>query len=511
MSAMNEVTLEMLERLNEELASEQELWTSSDSIHRLPSADARSVSILDHLVQCRAGISSEDIVKFESVLAFLPSDIPRGNGTFFDLSGHPVADYWLGVIWVGASLGDASVKDKLREWSKRSARYDEKGFEAAWKGYNPKHTSPVGMGSLLKFAKAKGWSDPTTPLGNLRASQNGYTLLNRAGIMSLPATPWRVKRVFPQTGLGAIYGPSASGKSFLAMDLACTIAGGETWFGYKTSACPVTYLVLEGEAGLPARIQAWEKGRGKSLPENFYVIRQSFLLTDLGNLKELLAVLPKNGVVFLDTLNRAAPTSDENSSADMGEVLQAAKNLQLATNGLVIVVHHTGKDVSKGMRGHSSLFAALDGAIEVQRSDGKRSWSVAKSKDAEDGNVMVFRLERHVVGYDADGEEITSCSIEPDTAQLFIPREPSGAKQKAALKAIRQAISFSTHFGEAGSGAGTPCMTMKDVKVTVASILTTEVPNKRMNRAKSLIEGLIIGSYLGTGIDIAGEGWVWTL
>jgi hypothetical protein len=77
------------------------------------------------------------------------------------------------------------------------------------------------------------------------------------------------------------------------------------------------------------------------------------------------------GVLCLDTLNRAAPTADENSSRDMGEILEAAKRLQAATGGLVVLVHHTGKDSSRGLRGHSSLFAAMDAAVEVSR-DGDR-------------------------------------------------------------------------------------------------------------------------------------------
>ncbi len=393
----------------------------------------------------------------------------------------------------------------------QSTRYTELGFEEAWEGFNPNHVRPVGMGSLIKFAKAKGWRDTSNSGDSVNNARSEYRLLSREDILALPVTPWRVKKIFPETGLGAIYGPSASGKSFLAMDIACSIAIGETWFGHKTYPCPVTYLMLEGEAGLVARIKAWEAGKGGLLPSNFHAITQPFQLTNLGNLTDLLAVLPKNGVVFLDTLNRAAPTADENSSAEMGGILQAAKNLQLATDGLVIVVHHTGKDVTRGMRGHSSLFAALDGAIEIQRSVEKRSWSVAKSKDAEDGAVVPFRLTRHVLGQDADGEEITSCTVEPDTPHIFTPREPSGSTQKVALKAVRQALMTATHFGIAGCGTGTPCMTVEDAKTAIAAVLTTTKRNKRMNQAKTQIDALIARGFLGTDIDEQGEGWIWRL
>src|SRR5690606_31022552 len=86
-----------------------------------------------------------------------------------------------------------------------------------------------------------------------------------------------------------------------------------------------------------------------------------------------------DGVVIIDTLNRAAPGMDENSSVDMGHAIHAAKLIQQGLGGLVLLVHHSGKDAAKGMRGHSSLYAALDAASEVKRSGPDRVWSLAKA------------------------------------------------------------------------------------------------------------------------------------
>ncbi len=128
------------------------------------------------------------------------------------------------------------------------------------------------------------------------------------------------------------------------------------------------------------------------------------------DVEALIAVLPHQAVILLDTLNRAAPTADENSSKDMGTILKSASQIAHATEGFVILVHHTGKDNTRGMRGHSSLFAAMDGAIEVARDQAGRSWSVAKTKDGADGRCVKFRLAVHQLGKDTDGEDITSCT-----------------------------------------------------------------------------------------------------
>ena len=76
---------------------------------------------------------------------------------------------------------------------------------------------------------------------------------------------------------------------------------------------------------------------------------QPFKLIDLSDVRELAALIQGSTVVFIDTLNRAAPTSDENSSRDMGEILEAATLLQTLIKGLIVLVHHTGKDSSRGL------------------------------------------------------------------------------------------------------------------------------------------------------------------
>ena len=158
-----------------------------------------------------------------------------------------------------------------------------------------------------------------------------YKLLSGADLRELPPLAWRVRGVLPAVGLAALYGPSASGKSFLAFDMAASIAEGQSWFDCRVEAAPVVYAALEGEAGFKLRAQAWETSRGRSLPAGLLMMMQPFKLTEPQDVQDLAAVVPAGAVVFLDTLNRAAPTADENSSKDMGEILQAAKTLQAMT------------------------------------------------------------------------------------------------------------------------------------------------------------------------------------
>lgn len=225
-------------------------------------------------------------------------------------------------------------------------------------------------------------------------------------------------------------------------------------------------------------------------------------------MSDLVSVVPSGSVIFIDTLNRTAPTADENSSKDMGEILEGAKNLQNQIDGLVVLIHHTGKDPGKGARGHSSFFAALDGAIEVERTNAGRAWSVAKAKDGEDGKRFPFKLKVHILGVDSDGDEFSSCTVERDKNQIFKVSEPKGAAQKAALRTLKTAINASATAGKAGASLQTQCMKVDDAVAKVAATLTTVEANKRNNRARKLLTDLTGGGHLLSALD-GDEAWVW--
>lgn len=481
---------------------------------RSPTARLQRLSPLAQRLSQRPE-TPEEIGALVSALHYLSPDARRGNGRLFDEQGQPVDDYWLGCIWAIRRLNWSVGEQIAREWSKGITRcaYSEEGFQEAWLSYDPTHANPVTIRSLYKLARLQGWNEAKSePSSNQTADQEDkpsrYQLLGRDEIAKLPPSGWRVKLILPETGVAAIFGPSASGKSFLAFDLAASIAAGEPWFGAKTKQSNVVYIMLEGEAGLQNRMKAWEAARGRVLPPALQMILQPLDLMTSLDTTDLLKVLPHDAVIFIDTLNRASPTADENKSQDMGQIISQCKLLSAETRGLVILVHHTGKDTTRGLRGHSSLIAALDGAIEVTRDGtGNRAWSEAKIKDSEDGNSHRFRLQVHTLGKDADGDPITSCSVERDTSAIFAPPKPQGKNQQAALDAVKAELSRSTITGKAGS-LTSRCMEVEAAIKVVASKLATVAANKRTNRARKLVQDLIMGGFLKTGLE-GDDGWVW--
>lgn len=333
-----------------------------------------------------------------------------------------------------------------------------------------------------------------------------YRLLSGAELRALPPLSWRVRSVLPAHGLAALYGPSASGKSFLALDLAAAIADGQDWFGHRVHAAPVVYVALEGEAGFRQRVLAWELAQRRPLPAAMQLLLgPDFKLTEPQDVADLATVVPSAAVTIIDTLNRAAPTADENASADMGRILEGAKLMQAATQGLVLLVHHAGKDAARGLRGHSSLFAALDCVIEVAREGDRREWKLAKAKDGEDGRAHAFRLAVQELGSDDDGEPVTSCTVEPDTAQQEVRavKLPQGGNQRIVLDALRPMFQREGRTGIDGAPPLRLCLEL-EAAVTAAAVALPVESGRKTYRAREAITGLV-----SRGVLVCRDGWVW--
>lgn len=345
-------------------------------------------------------------------------------------------------------------------------------------------------------------------LRNPKAPPERFRLMTADELAALPPVRWRVRGVLPQEGIAAIYGPPGSGKSFLALDMLAAIAAGRWWFGYRVQAAPVLYIALEGEAGIAQRVQAHQSRHGGAERMRFLAspldLRQPTDRADIARAAKAAGLA--GGVLCIDTLAASAPGMDENASADMGEIIAGLKALQSELGGLVLAVHHSGKDQARGMRGHSSLLGALDAVIEVSRNDDRREWRTAKSKDGSDGDAHPFRLEVVELGTDSDGEPITSCAIEPTERPAEGIRRaalPGGGNQRLAYDAIAAALKDVRAFGKATAPPGRPCIELEAAVTAAAAALPCE-QKRRRERAQQAVTGLVSRGNLKHQ-----DGWLW--
>jgi phage/plasmid primase-like uncharacterized protein len=369
-------------------------------------------------------------------------------------------------------------------------------------------------GDFNDLAQVEGPETVREQIGGGLRPPSRFQLLSAADLASLPPIHWRVRGVLPAEGIAALFGPSGSGKSFLALHILAAISSGADWFGCRVSSAPVLYVGLEGEAGIAQRVRAHQAHHGP-LTNQFRFALQPFDLrnpTDCADLLQAaLAAGVGGGVICIDTLNRAAPGIDENDSRNMGEVIAAAKALQAKLGGLMLLIHHSGKDQSKGLRGHSSLHAALDAAIEVTRLDDLREWKTHKSKDGADSITHPFRLAVVEVGADEDdGEPITSCAVSPiedlrTSVRRAIP--PKSGNQRIIWDSLGELFRAAGDIAPAGAPAelpnGRPCLRLEDAISKTRCRLACD-QKRQTERTQSAITGLI-----NRGLIECREGWIW--
>jgi hypothetical protein len=332
---------------------------------------------------------------------------------------------------------------------------------------------------LANYSPAAGQNEPA-------AEPFKFNVLSGKDILALKRPEWRIKGLLPESGIAVMYGPSRAGKSFAILDMALSVARGETWFTRKTVPCEILYICLESTWGLQGRLKAWMLETGNPLPDNLHYLIEPFSLLSNEHIEAIIKAAPVNGMVIVDTLNRAAPGTDENSSKDMSTMIQAVSKIQIGTQGLVVLVAHSGKDSTKGIRGHSSLIAALDSSLEVGRENNSdmRFLKIDKVKEGEDGVKQSFILKTVVIGMDKDGDPITSCIVEP-VGSLVKTEKPLSPALQYALSSFEKATeaenttslhidTWRKYFNE-GSSADTPAAKRMSFNRARKQLLESEI------------------------------------
>lgn len=197
----------------------------------------------------------------------------------------------------------------------------------------------------------------------------------RAGLKDIE---WLVPGVFPKQGVAFIYGPSGTYKTFLALDLAMSVAtglGANWWPDESRDAAPVLYVIGEGQHALKRRrVDAWYTQHpvpGLEYATQLYLVDQVPPLTEPAIWSEMLDALKdqcgKPALIVVDTLSRAMLGLDENSAQDAGTASIRLENFSKAMNCLVLVIHHSGKDSTRGLRGSGAWQANSDVVIQMEQ------------------------------------------------------------------------------------------------------------------------------------------------
>ena len=267
-----------------------------------------------------------------------------------------------------------------------------------------------------------------------------YPLVSVGEVLKCPPLRWRVKGLIPARGIGQIYGASTAGKSFLSLDLAVHVARGRAWYGHKVNASFVAIFSLEGQEGTRNRLAAYIEYHGEELPANLSIGTAPTTFYKPEDLEAIAASLPDGCLCIVDTQACASVGLDENRTDDMTLLIEGCKQLAARKDCFVLLVHHAGKDLTRGARGSSTQLPSWDCCIEATRNGQRREWKAVKVKDGGgEGEKHPFRLAVVDLGADSDGCRLTSCVALPD-GEAVQDEKPLTPALNYALESLRAAL-----------------------------------------------------------------------
>jgi hypothetical protein len=318
--------------------------------------------------------------------------------------GHPAYAIWCGWAQQSDKFDATDSRRKWESFSEPQERGNAKSVSLSWifgKAQSLGWVNPASSGHVISFSAS-------TPEEASELVLTVAQLYERA-----QAVEWAVKGLIPERGLGFFFGASGTFKSFIALDYALHRQYGMQWLGRRTKQANVVYLAAEGGAGLIRRIQAWHKARKLDWKECGLrvVIVPLTLRTQAAELRAAITqVCDQVGDLIVDTMSQTF-SGNENDNAEVAEWLRIIGiELRDGLKCTVSVVHHTGHAATERPRGASAILANSDFAFGIFRDEKQMLATIEfmKVKDAERPEDQTFDLTSHELGFDGDGDPITS-------------------------------------------------------------------------------------------------------
>lgn len=179
--------------------------------------------------------------------------------------------------------------------------------------------------------------------------------------------------------VGIIYGKSQAGKSFIALDLALSVALGlESWAGGRIlERTPVAYLCGEGQEDfLKRRVNGWFLAHGYTKKEAkgfFSICTEPLDISNPTTVEQITCDLQqlgqKPGVIILDTLE-CFMSGDYKDSKDAQPFLNGMKKLSDTFDACVLAIGHVAKgadDEDPDPLGSTNFVGNVDIDILVQK------------------------------------------------------------------------------------------------------------------------------------------------
>jgi hypothetical protein len=277
-----------------------------------------------------------------------------------------------------------------------------------------------------------------------------------------------ISGALPFGGVGVAYAEPAAGKTAILVDLGLHIAAGLEYRNRRVEQQPVIFVALEGHGGIENRVVAAAEHLGlEDVPFALFKTGDNF--RDPAAARKVAAVARQLGgspLIMIDTLTAALAGGSDCDPKDVGALLDNIKTELVAQGCTVLVIHHTGKDLSRGARGWSGLLAAIDVEFEISRDGDLRTLRISKMRDGSDSQpAFCYGFEAHRLGLNPYGEPVTAVVVEhladEDTAKRGKKLTP---KARAALNVLWEMIKDRAKSFPMADQPGLRCVTLDSWK-----------------------------------------------
>ncbi len=415
--------------------------------------------------------------------------------------------------WVGSGWSDCDATDKEQRQPSATRKMEKgsyDGTDCVAKGNNRvdyARGKPDAPAQTSQSSMSKPKEEKQHDLMTGRTSELADKMLPLRNIKPVLSSRHLVKGWLDRGALSVIYGESNVGKTFFAIDLAFHVAAGKDWHGYKVpnnlmQTGSVVYVACEGGLSLNNRVEAMRQhdpALVAAAEPNFFLLPTILDLCGCNDAPALIGAVENRcndpSLIIIDTLAMAFGSGDENTAKDMGLFIANCTRLRIETGAHVMVIHHSGKDSSKGARGSGSLRAAADSEIELKGSGDVIMARDRKQRDKPKGNVFAYKLQSVFLGKDEDGDAVTSAVVEVTEPVKKSPHLKGQAL--IAKQAFDEALTNHARFGREKaslmtviaylliSGADIAISrVLAMAKVTVQRALLFNVPKRRCKRKR---------------------------